>query len=111
MASIPTLQPAEAFIRYIYASRYITYSTFCLLIYDHSTSLLDFIDWQVSNIHQRLAVLTFADELNLVWQSRSMNSVKAMFIFNRYAVPVILAVDVARTISFLYSLMYKDKTD
>jgi len=87
MASIPTLQQAEAFVRYINASRYITYSTYCLLIYDH--------------------VLTFGDELNLVWQSRSMNSVKAMFIFNRYAVPVLLAVDVATVSGGLSSTTLK----
>lgn len=75
MVSPVPLSPTEAIVRYLDASRYVTYSTYCLLIYDH--------------------LLTFADELNLVWQSRSLNLVKVLFIFNRYAVPVVLAVDVA----------------
>ncbi|KAF9510936.1 hypothetical protein BS47DRAFT_1210509 [Hydnum rufescens UP504] len=75
MASAVATSPTEALVRYMDASRYVTYSTYCLLIYDH--------------------LLTFADELNLVWQSRSLNLVKVLFIFNRYAVPVMLAVDVA----------------
>ncbi|KAF8315755.1 uncharacterized protein EI90DRAFT_3087857 [Cantharellus anzutake] len=57
------------------ASQHVTVATFCLLIYDH--------------------VLTFSDEVNLVWQTRSVNLVKLLFIFNRYAVPAVIAVDTA----------------
>ncbi|KAF8312958.1 hypothetical protein DL93DRAFT_2098007 [Clavulina sp. PMI_390] len=56
-------------------TRFLSYATLCLLLYDHA--------------------LTFAEEIHLVWQSRTVNLVKVLFLVNRYFVPILVCVDVA----------------
>ncbi len=89
---------AEA-IRNIRASQYVTVATFCLLVYDHSSSCISALGVVGRTYLVSPSVLTFSDELNLVWQSRSVNLVKILFIFNRYAVPAFLAVDTSRKLT------------
>ncbi|KIM33086.1 hypothetical protein M408DRAFT_62367 [Serendipita vermifera MAFF 305830] len=58
----------------VYASKYLSYATFALLIYDH--------------------LLTLPEEVKLVWLGRP-SFVKALFLFNRYFVPLFIAIDLA----------------
>jgi hypothetical protein len=97
-----TLHELATVIEDIYASRYFTYATFCLLLYDHGMHNLPILCSSVTQLHSSPIVmvpgiaLTIGDEVHLVWQSRSINLVKIMFVCNRYLVPAFIAVDVAR---------------
>ena len=87
-------------IQNVRASQYVTVAIFCLLVYDHGSSCILALDISQRTYPLSPLVLTFSDELNFVWQSRSINLVKALFIFNRYVVPVFLIVDTARKLTY-----------
>ncbi|KAG9007562.1 hypothetical protein FRB93_007598 [Tulasnella sp. JGI-2019a] len=65
------------------ASRYLSVAGFAILIHDH--------------------LITLLDEVELVWRS-PLSKVSVLFLINRYAVPVIMVVDLYEKGGFAHNL-------
>ncbi|KAK7691476.1 hypothetical protein QCA50_004875 [Cerrena zonata] len=67
-------QSIETIIRHGAAVRSMTLAGFTILAYDH--------------------ILTFSQEVDLIWRASSFSFASAIFLFNRYTVPLMLIVDI-----------------